>query len=96
MKLCCMLLSMVLAGSAAAQSGDPFLGTWVYSVDKSPSPPITYAIKDLGGDRYALTGSSARQQRSKPTAASRNHHREKRSRSRKWTLIPGIWTGWIR
>jgi hypothetical protein len=37
---------------------DPFIGTWVYNVQKSPKPTIRYAIKDLGGDRYALTGST--------------------------------------
>jgi hypothetical protein len=37
---------------------DPFIGTWVYSIQKSPKPTITYAIKDLGGNRYALTGST--------------------------------------
>jgi hypothetical protein len=36
---------------------DPFVGTWVYNIQKSPKPTIRYAIKDLGGDRYALTGS---------------------------------------
>jgi hypothetical protein len=30
----------------------------LYNADKSPKPTITYGIKDLGGDRYALTGST--------------------------------------
>jgi hypothetical protein len=37
---------------------DPFVGTWVYNADKSPKPTIKYAIKDLGGERYSLTGST--------------------------------------
>jgi hypothetical protein len=37
---------------------DPFLGTWVYNAQKSPKPTIRYTIKDLGGNRYALTGST--------------------------------------
>jgi hypothetical protein len=37
---------------------DPFVGTWVYNAQKSPKPTITYGIKDLGADRYALTGST--------------------------------------
>jgi hypothetical protein len=37
---------------------DPFVGTWKYNDQKSPKPTIKYTIKDLGGDRYALTGST--------------------------------------
>jgi hypothetical protein len=37
---------------------DPFVGTWVYNAQKSPKPTIKYAIKDLGDERYALTGST--------------------------------------
>ena len=37
---------------------DPFIGTWVYNAQKSPKPTIKYAIKDLGGERYSLTGST--------------------------------------
>ena len=37
---------------------DPFVGTWLYNAQKSPKPTIKYTIKDLGGDRYALTGST--------------------------------------
>ena len=58
MRLYRLLLSLLFAGAALAQSSDPFIGTWVYSAEKSPKPTITYAIKDLGSDRYALTGST--------------------------------------
>ena len=37
---------------------DPFIGTWVHNAEKSPKPTIKYAIKDLGGERYSLTGST--------------------------------------
>jgi hypothetical protein len=37
---------------------DPFVGTWAYNAQKSPKPTIKYAIKDLGDERYALTGST--------------------------------------
>jgi hypothetical protein len=37
---------------------DPFVGTWVYNNQRSPKPTIRYAIKDLGGERCALTGST--------------------------------------
>jgi hypothetical protein len=53
-----MLLALFLATTGAAVAQDPFVGTWVYSSQKSPKPTITYGIKDLGGDRYALTGST--------------------------------------
>jgi hypothetical protein len=39
-------------------ANDPFVGTWVYNAQRSPKPTIKYAIKDLGGERYALTGST--------------------------------------
>jgi len=37
---------------------DPFVGTWVYNAQRSPRPTIRYTIKDLGGGRYSLTGST--------------------------------------
>jgi hypothetical protein len=37
---------------------DAFVGAWVYNAQKSPKPTIKYAIRDLGGERYALTGST--------------------------------------
>jgi hypothetical protein len=52
-----MLVGLFMSVSMAAQS-DPFVGTWAYNAQKSPKPTITYGIKDLGGDRYALTGST--------------------------------------
>ena len=57
MKLFSFFLAALLAPGLAAAS-DPFVGTWVYNADRSPKPTITYGIKDLGGDHYALTGSS--------------------------------------
>jgi hypothetical protein len=58
MRLYSVLLTGIFATTALAATGDPFVGTWVYNADKSPKPTITYGIKDLGDDRYALTGSS--------------------------------------
>jgi hypothetical protein len=58
MRLFGLFLAAVFATSVLAAVSDPFVGTWVYNADKSPKPTITYGIKDLGGDRYALTGSS--------------------------------------
>jgi hypothetical protein len=57
LKLHRLLFTFVLAGTALAAT-DPFIGTWVYNAQKSPKPTITYEIKDLGGHRYALTGST--------------------------------------
>jgi hypothetical protein len=51
-------LSAVFATTGMAAQNDPFVGTWVYNAEKSPKPTIRYAIKDLGSDHYALTGSS--------------------------------------
>jgi hypothetical protein len=53
-----LFLSALFATSGLMASSDPFVGTWVYNAERSPKPTITYGIKDLGGDRYALTGSS--------------------------------------
>jgi hypothetical protein len=53
-----MLLALFLVTTGTAVAQDPFVGTWVYNAQKSPKPTITYGIKDLGGDRYALTGST--------------------------------------
>ena len=58
MKLYSLLLAVLFAAPASAAASDPFVGTWVYNAEKSPKPTITYGIKDLGGERYALTGSS--------------------------------------
>ena len=52
-----LLAGLCMSVSVIAQS-DPFVGVWVYDAQKSPKPTITYSIKDLGGDRYALTGST--------------------------------------
>lgn len=58
MRLYSLVLAAFFATSGFAAASDPFVGTWVYNAEKSPKPTITYGIKDLGGDRYALTGSS--------------------------------------
>jgi hypothetical protein len=52
------LLAGILAGINSFAATDPFVGTWVYNAEKSPKPTIKYAIKDLGGGRYSLTGST--------------------------------------
>jgi hypothetical protein len=57
MRSYCLLLAALIASPIAYAASDPFVGTWVYSQEKSPTPTIRYKIKDLGGDRYALTGS---------------------------------------
>jgi hypothetical protein len=53
-----LLLAGILTGTSVFAATDPFVGTWVYNADKSPKPTIKYAIKDLGGERYSLTGST--------------------------------------
>ena len=58
MKLYCLLLACVLSCTSLFATTDPFIGTWVYNAEKSPKPIIKYAIKDLGGERYSLTGST--------------------------------------
>jgi hypothetical protein len=52
------LLAGMLTCSGAFVLDDPFVGTWVYNAQESPKPTIRYAIKDLGGGRYSLTGST--------------------------------------
>ena len=58
MRLYGLLLTGILTSTSLFAQSDPFVGTWVYNAQKSPKPTIKYAIKDLGGDRYALTGST--------------------------------------
>lgn len=58
MRLYVLWLTALLTCPHLFAATDPFIGTWVYNVQKSPKPTIRYAIKDLGGDRYALTGST--------------------------------------
>jgi hypothetical protein len=52
------LLAGILACTSSFAATDPFVGTWVYNAQKSPKPTIRYTVKDLGGDRYSLTGST--------------------------------------
>ena len=58
MRLYCFLLAGVLSCTSLFATTDPFIGTWVHNAEKSPKPTIKYAIKDLGGERYSLTGST--------------------------------------
>jgi hypothetical protein len=58
MRLYGLLLASILTSTSLLAATDPFVGTWVYNTQKSPKPTIKYTIKDLGGDRYALTGST--------------------------------------
>jgi len=58
LKLYALLLACVLSCANSFAATDPFVGTWVYNVEKSPKPTIKYAIKDLGDGRYSLTGST--------------------------------------
>jgi hypothetical protein len=58
MTLKSLLLSVLVSTTALAQAPSSFIGTWVLNDAKSPKTPITYAIKDLGPGRYALTGST--------------------------------------
>lgn len=58
MKLYALLLAGVLSFATSSPATDPFVGTWVYNAQKTPKPTIKYGIKDLGNDRYALTGST--------------------------------------
>lgn len=53
-----MLLAGILTSTSMLAATDPFIGTWIYNAQKSPKPTITYGIKNLGGERYALTGST--------------------------------------
>jgi hypothetical protein len=49
----------ILVGTGIA-AADPFVGTWVYNLTKSPKPTITFTIRDLGENRISLTGSTNR------------------------------------
>jgi hypothetical protein len=58
MRFLSLFLAALFATSSSTAASDPFVGAWVYNAERSPKPRITYGIRDLGGDRYALTGSS--------------------------------------
>ena len=58
MRLYGLWLTALLTCTNLFTATDPFVGTWVYNAQKSPKPTIKYAIKDLGDERYALTGST--------------------------------------
>jgi hypothetical protein len=58
MRLQNLLLTGLLICNSAFAVDDPFVGKWVYDAQKSPKPTIRYIIKDLGGGRYSLTGST--------------------------------------
>ncbi len=53
-----LLIAGILASCSMFAASDPFVGTWVYNAKKSPHPTIKYTIKDLGDNRYSLTGST--------------------------------------
>ncbi len=53
-----LLTCLFLIASGLPAAGDPFLGKWVWNSKKSPKPKITYSVKDVGGNRFALTGST--------------------------------------
>jgi hypothetical protein len=48
----------LLASTIVPAADDTFVGTWVYNIEKSPKPTITFTIKDLGANRISLTGST--------------------------------------
>ncbi|MGA7109925.1 MAG: hypothetical protein WBV28_18515 [Terracidiphilus sp.] len=58
MRLHGLWLGVVFTATHLLAATDPFVGTWVYNIQESPKPTIQYTIKDLGGERYALTGST--------------------------------------
>lgn len=58
MRLYGLWLTALLTCTNLFAATDPFVGTWAYNAQKSPKPTIKYAIKDLGDERYALTGST--------------------------------------
>jgi hypothetical protein len=58
LRLSALLLTGIFTSTTALAAMDPFVGTWVYNTQKSPKPTIRYTIKDLGDNRYALTGST--------------------------------------
>jgi hypothetical protein len=58
LRLSTLVLAGIVTCATARAATDPFVGTWVYNAQKSPKPTIQYAIKDLGENRYALTGST--------------------------------------
>ena len=53
-----VFLAGIIVGTASPAAEDPFVGKWVSNPQKSPLPTITYKIRDLGGGRLALTGST--------------------------------------
>jgi hypothetical protein len=57
MQFSSVMVATVLAG-ASAFAADPVVGTWVWNEQKTPRLTIKYPIEDLGGNRFALTGST--------------------------------------
>ena len=53
-----LICSALAAGCQLAAATDPFVGHWVWNAQKSPTPTITYSVKDLGENHFAVTGSS--------------------------------------
>ncbi len=50
--------SALVAGCHLWSATDPFIGHWTWNSKKSPHPTITYSVKDLGNNRFAVTGST--------------------------------------
>lgn len=53
-------LCVGILASMSIIAADPFVGTWVYNLKKSPQPTITFTIRDLGENGISLTGSTNR------------------------------------
>ena len=60
MKFCSFLCAVILTSASVLSAADPFAGKWAYNEGRSPKPSIIYTIKDLGGNRFVLTGSTGR------------------------------------
>jgi hypothetical protein len=52
-------LPRFFTGTNLLAATEPFVGTWVYNIQESPKPTLRkYEIRDLGGERCSLTGST--------------------------------------
>jgi hypothetical protein len=85
-------LAALFTGTNLLAATDPFVGTWIYNNQKSPKPTKRYAIKDLGGERYSLTGSTGVTVESKPMAFQSKRPPEVLSLSRSSMSMTGKWS----
>src|ERR1700735_1139736 len=92
MRVLSTFLAVLFATSGLTTSSDPFVGTWVYNAEKSPKPTITYGIRDLGGDRYALTEVPGELPQSGRTASPSSLLQELRSPLGSSMTTHGRWT----